>query len=93
MIGRNGVNLADKWTPHPTSYLSFCVDDFPNWFFSQGPNSGVGSGSLLALVEYHVDYAVKAAKKLQREGLKSMEVKKEAVADYDEYIDVCVVRF
>lgn len=91
MIGRNGVTLAEKWTPHPRSYLSFCVDDFPNWFFSQGPNSGVGSGSLLAVIEYHVEYAVKVARKMQREGLKTIEVKKEAVEDYDEYIDVSAI--
>lgn len=88
MIGRNGVSLADKWSPHPRSYLSICVDDFPNWFFSQGPNAGVGSGSLLAVIEYQVDFAVHAARKMQREGLKSIEIKKEAVDDYDEYIEV-----
>ena len=88
MVGRNGIDLADKWTPHPRSYLSTCVDDFPNWFFSLGPNAGVGSGSLLALMEYQVDYAVHAARKMQREGLKTIEIKKEAVDDYDEYIEV-----
>ncbi|KIP12732.1 hypothetical protein PHLGIDRAFT_123818 [Phlebiopsis gigantea 11061_1 CR5-6] len=87
IVGRNGVTIADKWTPHPTTYLSICVDDFPNWFFSLGPNSGVGSGSLLALIEYQVDYAVRAAQKLVREGLKSIEIRKEAVEDYDEYIE------
>ncbi|GJE84376.1 NAD(P)/FAD-dependent oxidoreductase [Phanerochaete sordida] len=87
MVGRNGVRLADKWAPHPRSYLSICVDDFPNWFFSLGPNAGVGSGSLLALMEYQVDYAVHAARKMQREGLKTIEIKKEAVDDYDEYIE------
>lgn len=53
-----------------------------------GPNSGVGSGSLLVVIERQVDYAVEAAKKLQRERLKSIEVKKEAVKDFDEYLEV-----
>lgn len=48
----------------------------------------MGSGSLLALIEYQVDYAVRVARKLQREGLKSITVKKAAVEDYDEYIEV-----
>lgn len=88
IVGRNGATIADKWSPHPVTYLSICVDDFPNWFFSLGPNSGVGSGSLLALIEYQIDYAVRAAQKLIREGLKTIEIKKEAVEDYDEYIEV-----
>ncbi|CAL1693778.1 unnamed protein product [Somion occarium] len=87
MVGRNGTNLNDKWSPHPITYLSVCVDEFPNWFFSLGPNAGVGSGSLLAVIEKQVEYAVEVTKKLQRERLKTIEVKAEAVQDYDEYIE------
>jgi hypothetical protein len=48
----------------------------------------VGSGSLLVLLERQIDYATAAILKLQRERLKSIEVKKEAVEDYDEYLEV-----
>ncbi|KAI0682006.1 FAD/NAD-P-binding domain-containing protein [Earliella scabrosa] len=87
VIGRNGVALNDKWNPHPTSYLSVCVDGFPNMFMSLGPNSAVGSGSLLALIEFEVMYAAQAVAKLQRERLKSIEVKEEALKDFDEYLE------
>lgn len=56
---------------------------------SLGPNSGLGSGSLLVVIERQLDYAVAAAEKLQKERLKSIEVKAEAVADFDEYLEVC----
>ena len=88
IIGRNGIDIRDRWSPHPETYLSVCVDGFPNLFFSLGPNSGVGSGSLLALIEQQVEYAVQAGMKMQRERLKSIEVKTEAVRDYDRYIQV-----
>ena len=65
-----------------------CVDGFPNWFMALGPNSGVGSGSLLVLMERQVDYAVEAARKMQRERLRSIEVKREAVEDFDEYLEM-----
>ncbi|KAK7014795.1 hypothetical protein VNI00_019255 [Paramarasmius palmivorus] len=68
--------------------MSIAVDGFPNWFQSLGPNSGVGAGSLLVIAEREVDYAVAATLKLQKERLKSMEVKKKAVDDFDEYIDL-----
>ncbi|OBZ65862.1 putative sterigmatocystin biosynthesis monooxygenase stcW [Grifola frondosa] len=87
IIGRNGVDIREKWRPHPTSYLSICVDGFPNMFMTFGPNSGVGSGSLLVLLEAEIGYAVKAAQKMQRERLKSIEIKMEAVRDYDEYLE------
>jgi hypothetical protein len=35
-----------------------------------------------------VDYAVQATLKLQREHLKSIEIKPQAVADWDAYIEV-----
>ncbi len=89
IVGRNGIDIRTKWSPHPKTYLAMCVDGFPNWFFSLGPNSGVGSGSLLALIEKQVDYAVQVAMKMKRERLKSVEAKREAVEDYDEYIEVC----
>ncbi|KAJ7150403.1 FAD/NAD-binding domain-containing protein [Mycena filopes] len=87
IIGRGGVKLSDKYKPHPKVYLSVALDGFPNLFMAMGPNSAVGSGSLLIVIERQVDYAVKAALKLQREHLKSMEVKPEAVVDWDVYLE------
>jgi len=87
MIGRRGVKLQDRWTPHPETYLAVTVDGFPNWFFSLGPNGCVGGGSLLVIMEREVAYAVEVAKKLQRERLKSIEVTPAAVRDFDEYLE------
>ncbi len=55
-----------------------------------GPNSSVGSGSLLLLIERQAEYAVQAILKMQRERLKSMEVKAEAVNDFDQYMEVWI---
>ncbi|KAI0737199.1 FAD/NAD(P)-binding domain-containing protein [Daedaleopsis nitida] len=87
IIGRSGVDLNEKWKPHPTSYLTMCVDGFPNMFMCSGPNSFLGAGMLMPVIEHAVSYAVQATAKMQRERLKSMEVKPEAVKAFDEYID------
>ena len=57
-------------------------------FQALGPNAGVATGNLLLIMERQVDYAVAATLKLQRERLKSIEVKREAVNDFEGYIDV-----
>lgn len=57
-------------------------------FQSIGPNSFIGAGNILLIMERQVDYAVAATLKLQRERLKSIEVKREAVDEFDKYIDV-----
>ncbi|KAF7795033.1 hypothetical protein EIP86_006177 [Pleurotus ostreatoroseus] len=87
IYGRGGVNLQDKWTPHPESYLSVCTDGFPNCFFACGPNSCTAAGTLMPMIEHQVGYAVHVARKMQRERLKSIEVKREAVEDFDAYIE------
>ncbi|EJF55657.1 FAD/NAD(P)-binding domain-containing protein [Dichomitus squalens LYAD-421 SS1] len=87
IIGRNGVDLNEKWEPYPKTYLSVAVDGFPNMFMSLGPNSGIGVGTLLPIIEQAVMYAVQATAKIQRERLKSMEAKPKAVKDFDRYIE------
>ena len=88
VIGRSGLLLNDKWKDYPESYLSLCTDGFPNMFMVMGPNSIVGTGPFIEVIEAGVGYAVKAVAKMQRERLKSMEVKREAVKDFDELIQV-----
>lgn len=88
IIGRGGINLNDHYTPHPKTYLAVAVEGFPNMFQALGPNSGAGAGNLLLIMERQVDYAVAATLKLQRERLKSIEVKREAVDEFEKYIDV-----
>lgn len=39
-------------------------------------------------MEKQIEYVTAAILKIQRERIKSIEVKKEAVCDFDEYIDV-----
>lgn len=70
------------------SYLSIAVDGFPNLFMVDGPNSGLASAGLIPLIEQQVMYAVQATAKLQRDRLKSIEVKPEAVRDFDQYLEV-----
>lgn len=88
ILGRDGIDLSKQFEPHPRTYLGIAVDGFPNWFSALGPNTGVGAGSLLIIIERQVDYAVAATLKLQRERLKSIEVKKKAVDDFDAYLEV-----
>ncbi|KAJ3559925.1 hypothetical protein NM688_g37 [Phlebia brevispora] len=87
IIGRGGLSLSSKWAPHPRTYLGICTDGFPNCFFAYGPNSTVGAGSLLPILEAEVKYAVEVARKMQRERLRCVEVKAEAVQDFDDVLE------
>jgi len=87
ILGRSGEDLSKRFDPYPRTYMGVAVDGFPNWFQCLGPSAAVGAGSLLLVLERQVDYAVAATLKLQREHLKSMDVKPEAVDDFDAYLE------
>ncbi|GAA6006877.1 hypothetical protein JCM10207_009123 [Rhodosporidiobolus poonsookiae] len=87
IIGKNGSNVQDLWEDVPTHYLSMFVGpDHPNYFCINGPNSSLGSGSLLILFEKEVDYLTKVIDKMVRENYKTIAVKQGAVADWMEYV-------
>lgn len=87
VVGLNNLTLASRFSPFAESYLSIAVDGFPNLFMMLGPNSAIGSGSLTMMIESMGDYVVKCIRKMQKEDIRSMTVKAEAVADFSEYID------
>lgn len=99
MYGIDSQTLTSQWHQDsppshpspPSTYLSICTSTLPNYFFSLGPNSAVGSGSLLALIEAEVGYAVEVGLKMQRERVKRVVVRREAVEDYMEYVQVSLV--
>ena len=37
VIGKNGVDLRDKWKDEPESYLGLACPDMPNWLMFIGP--------------------------------------------------------
>lgn len=63
------------------------MDGFPNFFSILGPNSLIGTGSLTMMLENEADYIVKCIRKIQRENIRSMDVKPERVEEFSEYID------
>lgn len=83
--GRGGKLLTDRWADHAEAYLSVAVDDFPNLWLAFGPNSALNSGSEVPVIEKQVDYAVAATAKMQRERLRSIEVKRQALRDFNDY--------
>lgn len=85
IIGRDGMKLTDRWASHAEAYLSMAVDGFPNLWFGFGPNSALNSGSNVLSIEKQVDYAVAAVAKMQRERLRTIEVKPEALREFNEY--------
>ena len=87
VTGIRSTDMASKFVPHPKTYLSLAMNDFPNYFSILGPNSLIGTGSLTMMLESQADYIVKCIRKMQRENIRLMEVKSERVEEFSRYID------
>jgi len=85
IIGRGGKALEQHWADYPATYLSVATAGFPSFFMMLGPNSAIGSGSLTMMIESVGDYVTKCVRKIQKEGIRSMEVKADHVADFTDY--------
>lgn len=87
VTGSRSTDMASKFVPYPKSYMSLAMTDFPNFFTVLGPNSLIGTGSLTMMIESQCDYIVKCVRKIQRENIRSMDVKMERVEDFSRYVD------
>ncbi|KAL2853502.1 hypothetical protein BJX68DRAFT_264970 [Aspergillus pseudodeflectus] len=88
VIGRNGTNLAEKWSePHaPKAYFSFSVPGMPNYFTFIGPNAVISNGSLVLGIQATAVYIYRWLHKMQTENLHSFEVRQDVTDEYNEHM-------
>jgi len=84
--GRDGRRLEDAWADGAEAYRGVCVAGFPNFFMLYGPNTNLGSNSIIFMVERQVNYALDCIEKLLQHGLKSLAVREDVMAAYNRYI-------
>ncbi|KAJ5632755.1 hypothetical protein N7490_009094 [Penicillium lividum] len=87
IIGRDGLYLAERWNVTPETYLSIATDRFPNYFICHGPNSGLGEGNLIMLFEKQIEYFAECLRKIQRDNIRSMSVRADAVRRFTRHCD------
>jgi len=84
VTGRGGRTLDDAWKDGATAYKGMTVAGFPNWFMLMGPNTGPGHTSVLVYTEAQIHHAVQAIRRIQREGLRFVDVRPEVQRRYNE---------
>lgn len=79
--GKGGVSLADHWKNGVEAYRSVMVPGFPNYFMATGPNSGVGTTSVVFMIEQSIGWIMRAIRAAGRTGVVS--VTPEATAEHN----------
>jgi len=76
--GRDGRTLAQVWQGSPKAYLGVAVAGFPNLFLLLGPNTSLGSTSVVLMIEAQVEYVLRALELMRTAGVATVEPRPEA---------------
>jgi cyclohexanone monooxygenase len=87
VIGEGGSALRDVWRDGAHAYLGMAVPRFPNFFMLYGPNTNVGSNSVIFVLEAQARYVVRALRYLRRTRKSYVAVRPEAMASFLAKID------
>ena len=79
--GRDGLPLHQVWADGARAYHGVTVPGFPNLFLLYGPNTNLGSGSIVVMIEAQIGYLLAALAGL-RAG-QSVEIRPEVAARFD----------
>ena len=84
--GTDGQSLRALWQNGAEAYLGVSVAGFPNFFMLYGPNTNLGAGSIIYMLEAQGRYIAQCATLLQARGLKSLDVRAEAQQSYNQEV-------
>ena len=87
VVGEGSATLRDQWSDGAYAYLGMTVPAFPNFFMLYGPNTNVGSNSVIFMLEAQAHYIVRALKYMRRKRKTYVAVRTETMADFIARID------
>ena len=82
VTGLGGAALKDAWRNGQEAYYGCCVSGFPNYWMVTGPNTGVGTTSVVFMIEQMLDYLIKLISETKTGSM--VTVKQKAQDDYNE---------
>jgi 4-hydroxyacetophenone monooxygenase len=88
VVGRNGVDLHERWSGDARAYLGVTVPGFPNFFMLYGPNTNiVVNGSIIWFTECEVRYVMDCIKNILEGDHHALDVKQDVHDRYNAAID------
>jgi cation diffusion facilitator CzcD-associated flavoprotein CzcO len=85
--GRGGRPLHDVWQGSPAAYLGTSVPGFPNCFLLLGPNTGLGHGSMVYMIESQVEHVIRAITLMDRRDATTVEVRPDTYARFNDEVN------
>ena len=83
ITGVGGRKLAEQWVDGARAYLGIYVPNFPNLLVTYGPNTNLGGGSIVYMLEAQARHMRQTVDRLEAGSYRSVEVTPEADEAYD----------
>jgi cation diffusion facilitator CzcD-associated flavoprotein CzcO len=78
--GAGGRELQETWHDGAQAHLGITVSGFPNLFLMYGPNTNLGVGSIIVMIEAQARYIASALEHVRRLGVAAIDVRPEVQA-------------
>jgi cation diffusion facilitator CzcD-associated flavoprotein CzcO len=85
--GLRGASLREHWKDGAQGYYGMTVAGFPNFFMLYGPNTNLGIGTIIFMLERQQRYIVKCIEAMRERGLRYIDVRDDAERAYKEELD------
>ena len=82
IIGVDKKPIREVFGDTPMAYMGWTHPNLPNFFFLNGPGTGLGHSSMIYMIECQADYAIDGIRKLIKLRAKSMKVKEDTMTKY-----------
>jgi 4-hydroxyacetophenone monooxygenase len=88
VVGRDGVDLHQRWGGDARAHLGITLPGFPNLFLLYGPNTNiVVNGSITYFSECEVHYVLGCIERLLATGARALDTRPEVHDAYNEQVD------
>ncbi|KAH8691878.1 hypothetical protein BGW36DRAFT_431121 [Talaromyces proteolyticus] len=84
----DGINMQDDWNNDPNLYLGVTAPRYPNYFVMVGVGGTWANGTILPALETASEHFIKIFRKMQEEGIKSIEVTQDACDDFIYHLEL-----
>lgn len=83
VTGRGGADLGETWAAGAHAHLGITVPGFPNLFCVYGPNTNLGGGSIIGMLEAQAGWIAQVVRRIADGPTRAYEVREEAFRAYD----------
>lgn len=84
--GVGGASLRAQWDHGAQAYLGVGVSGFPNFYVLYGPNTNLGAGSIIFMLERQQRYVTKLVERMKRESLAALDVRADVQREYNDHL-------